>query len=457
MKTIFIPIFFGHVARNILRTTVLENLLSSGSRVVIFFPRLKEKFYRQEFSHSNLILEPVEFRTDNKRALKMNNLSYLFLNSKTNFIKQKMAAKNLLKYYSKAVLIIFLSSFKIFKKAYYKKYLKVMTDNFFATYFEKYKPDLVFCPHTYGKEDMAMLREAKKRKIKSVAVVNSWDNLSTRGIMRILPDKMIVHNDYMKSEALKWSTMKEKDIKVAGMPHFDYYVNYQPDSKKEFCQKTGLNPDKRFLLFCPPVNSLHWSWKNLLNDLKSEILDGSLPRDLQILVRFAPTDDEDMSQYDLNDPIVKYDKPGKYFNPGAANDWGEGRKDWEFTQEDMRHFANSLYYAELMLNYGSTLNIDGAAFDLPLINIVFDDRTEKGRKFVEWLFIKTHNSKLFSTGGTKLVYNRQELIKAINQYLEDPFLNKAGRKRMIEQQYGPDFDGRAGERMTNFVIQQLNA
>ena len=442
------------MARNILRTSVLGNILAAGHRVVVFYPKIKAKFYAEEFKQENLILEPVDFHTDNKDALKINNKSYLFLDSKTNFIKQKMSAKNPFKYLLKSIAIRILSIIPCARKKYYKKYFQVMSDNFFGPYFEKYKPDLVFCPHIYGKENMAMLREAKKRQVKSVAVVNSWDNLSTRGIMRILPDKLVVHNNYVKSEALKWSNMKNKDIEVVGMPHFDYYVNYQPDSKEDFCKKVGLDPSKKFLLFCPPVNSLKWSWQNLIKDLKNEIINGQLPKDMQILVRFAPTDDEDMTQYNLNDPVVKYDKPGNYFNPGAANDWGVGRKDWEFTKDDMRHFANSLYYAEVMMNYGSTLNIDGAAFDLPLINIVFDDRPAKGRKFVEWIYIKTHNAKLFSTGGTKLSYNFDELIKTINLYIQNPETDKAGRQAMIKQQYG-QFDGRAGERMAKFVNKEV--
>lgn len=454
MKTIFIPIFFGHVARNILRTDVLPELLRQA-RVVVFMPLSKAELYRREFRHPNLILEAVNFHTNNQWADFFNKTSFLFVDSATNFIKQSMAAKKRrFKLLVKFGLIRFLSGSKPLMRIYHCFFSLLMRDNFFGPYFEKYKPDLVFCPHIFGKEDLAVLREAKRRGVKTVAVVNSWDNLSTRGMMRQIPDKLIVHNDYVKEEALRWSELQEKSVSVAGMPHFDYYLNYRPSAKEVFCESVGLDAKKRFLLFCPPVNSLKWSWQKLAADLKNQIITGGLPDDLRILVRFAPTDDEDMSKYDLNDAIIKYDKPGHYFNPEANGDVMPERKDWEFTKADMEHFADSLYYCSMLINYGSTLNIDGAAFDKPLINAVFDDRPEKGREFVEWVYVKDHNKKLFSTNGASLVYDFKELLKEIKEYLKNPAFKSDGRRAMIKQQCW-QFDGLAGQRMAAQVLANL--
>ena len=71
-------------------------------------------------------------------------------------------------------------------------------------------------------------------------------------------------------------------------------------------------------------------------------------------------------------------------------------------------------------------------------------------------YFKTeHYKKAVATGGIKLVGSGEELIEWINKYLENPSLDKEGRKRLVWEQC-PFKDGKSGERIANFILNQMN-
>ena len=52
-KRILIPIFHGHIARNILRTEVLSELIKRAN-VVLIVPAFKKDLYKKEFGNENV-------------------------------------------------------------------------------------------------------------------------------------------------------------------------------------------------------------------------------------------------------------------------------------------------------------------------------------------------------------------------------------------------------------------
>jgi hypothetical protein len=54
----------------------------------------------------------------------------------------------------------------------------------------------------------------------------------------------------------------------------------------------------------------------------------------------------------------------------------------------------------------------------------------------------------------KVAGSLQELINGVNAYLENPDLDKAGRKRIRDEQCWR-LDGKSGERIASFVLEYL--
>ena len=110
----------------------------------------------------------------------------------------------------------------------------------------------------------------------------------------------------------------------------------------------------------------------------------------------------------------------------------------DVSKEDMTHLATLLASADILITPNSTLSIDAACFDLPIINLAVDKQFARAFKF-------THYSKLLTNKGVWVVESEKELLECVDQYLKNPALHCEGRKKIVKQQLGNYF-GNAGVR-----------
>lgn len=109
------------------------------------------------------------------------------------------------------------------------------------------------------------------------------------------------------------------------------------------------------------------------------------------------------------------------------------------------------------MNIFSTLNIEAAIMNVPIVNIVFEgksQRKERARQSIEIDLNEVHNQRVIATGALKMCYNPEELITSINDYLNNPSLNKEQRKVLVEQEAGP-FKGTAGKEVAGIIMRLL--
>ena len=319
-----------------------------------------------------------------------------------------------------------------------------MYDDVLEIFFRKYNPSLVFCPHVLAKFDIHFLKTSKRLGVKNIAMVNSWDSLTSRGLIRVFPDYLIVHNELIKDEAILLNGYPERNISIVGMPHFDYYVNDQRSSRADFYNKVKIPLNKEIILFCPAgsrMNDTEWQVINMLDDA---IKVGKINFPAHILVRQPPNADMIMGDLKESENIT-FDRASLRFDTGDPNDW-------EWTREDMIHLADSLYHSRIVLNYASTMTIDAIALDKPLINIVFDgwEKKEKKDSFSWFYHNRTHYKKAFATGGIRDVYSMDELVSAMNSYFLKPSIDADGRSRLVAQQCWK-LDGKGGKRVSDLM------
>jgi len=73
--------------------------------------------------------------------------------------------------------------------------------------------------------------------------VFSWDNLSTKGIMQIIPDRVWVWNDVQRWELEELHDAPAARISVLGAWRFDEFRALSPSQNRdEFCRSRGLDP-----------------------------------------------------------------------------------------------------------------------------------------------------------------------------------------------------------------------
>jgi hypothetical protein len=457
-KAIFIPVQNRQQARNILRTDIITTLdAGKGVRIVIFMPDFKLDEYKKEFSgsFSNVVFEGVKDlpKFDSSLDKFFNRLSLSYIDTPTlRFMRRKwilLEGGKRLRYIGSMFLLLLLGNVRIFRDVSRLLDFYLVNEPHFGEYFDKYKPALVFSPNTVSRIDSGFLRQAKKRKIKTIGMINAWDNITLgKYPFRILPDKLIAYNDIIKKEAIKYLNMKEKNIYVSGWPHFDHYVNSGRILRDEYYRKLNINPSKKIILFASNGRDGVTEWQ-VLAMLDSAIKKGDLPSDVAIVVRHHPSHDMIRGDAEYSENVV-FDNSKTSFK--------KERSYSEILTDDMNHLADSLFHSALIISTCSTMSIDASVFDKPIVNIAFDGwETKPFHQSIARAYTPhhMHYQPILKTGGVKIAYSFPEMVLLINRYLENQSLESEGRKRIVEEQCYK-LDGKSGQRIGSYILDNLS-
>jgi hypothetical protein len=314
----------------------------------------------------------------------------------------------------------------------------------FGALFEEFAPSLVFSTDMKDTLDAQLLLEAKRRGIPTVGMVRSWDYLTGKGVVRVVPEHIVAHNEIIKTEALQFLDVSGEAISVIGIPHYDPYVNETRSTREAFSVRAGLDPNRPFIFLAPWGDKFSDTDADVLSLLCQAFADGRLPRELQVLVRVPPSDTLKASErVPCKNIVVEF--PGKRFGERHV-------KANEMTYEHLLHLADSLYFSSLVVSSASTIAIDGAAFDKPVVLTAFDGNREKPYyQSVKQYFDFNHMQNLTATGGVWVAGSPASFIDAIVGYLADSARDREERVRLVREQC-MTVDGRASERLAELLL-----
>jgi len=118
-------------------------------------------------------------------------------------------------------------------------------------YVETLRPDvLALCDHGYvGSLHSAYAQVAKELGIPVAICVATWDNLTSRQRIRMVPEVLVVWNQRQLQEAVELHGMPAERVAVTGAPNFDDLFSWKPRSRSEFLARVGLDPARPVLLW----------------------------------------------------------------------------------------------------------------------------------------------------------------------------------------------------------------
>lgn len=114
------------------------------------------------------------------------------------------------------------------------------------------KPDVVLVSPLVdlGSDQVDVMKAAVAQGLPTGLAVHSWDNLTTKGLVRIQPDRLFVWNDGQREEAVTMHGVAADQIVVTGAMVYDQWFDRAPStSREEFCAKVGLRPDQPYFLY----------------------------------------------------------------------------------------------------------------------------------------------------------------------------------------------------------------
>lgn len=457
-KTILMPIYHGRVAKSIFHTDIYKSLADDkGVRLIVAIPALKQDFYEKNFSAANVVFEPLDLKPDTKFGRSLNRAAFNLLPTSTVRGKQKLYYHR----YGKFFKYLFLSAAnRILGPLKPVRALIRFLDGFVpldpgvVSILEKYRPDMVLLPDVVFLPDPIFARAAKRLGIYTVAMARSWDNLTSKGVVQAMPDKLVVYSNRMVEEAVKVVGMKKENVFMAGPPQFDPHFKPAKLSRESFLKGLGIDPSKKIILCAPFFDRYTGSAVALINGLVKAIEDGSLPKDVHLLVRYRP-----------GTPLMKDGTLAESVRytitvPSLASFDGAGRfsplEDFEWSAKDVDLLVDSLRFSDVVINTVSTLSVDAMVFDKPVINLRFDAEPDCPPQHSVNVMLPEHDhyKAIEASGGVRLVSSMNELIDSINAYLKDPTIDAEGRERLRQEQI-VFMDGQSGRRIADFIKGEL--
>ena len=115
------------------------------------------------------------------------------------------------------------------------------------------QPDVVLFTPLIGvvaSPQLDCLQSARALGYPTALCVWSWDHLSSKAILRTIPDRVFVWNDTQREEAITLHAVPPDRIVVTGAQCFDQWFERRPSMDRDaFCRKVGLPTDRPYLLY----------------------------------------------------------------------------------------------------------------------------------------------------------------------------------------------------------------
>ncbi len=94
-----------------------------------------------------------------------------------------------------------------------------------------------------GSHQADYVKSAQALGVPVVFPVFSWDNLSTKGVIHVQPDRVLVWNEWQRTEAIEMHHVPAERVTVTGAPRFDPFFAMRPKMTRErFCRKLRFDP-----------------------------------------------------------------------------------------------------------------------------------------------------------------------------------------------------------------------
>lgn len=454
-KKILITVLQSFITKNILNTEVLTILKSQPDlEVVLAVPKVKLDFFKQIYSDSRLMVVGVDtdslgqdFRVKffSRLFFALQESHYLYYKKRERLDKNRTLI-GYLKYYKEVCLTKCLERLTWLFPVWRWFFLRLVHPMAINNLFNDYQPDIVFSTDIFSEADVLFAAEARRRGLPLIGMVRSWDNCHSKGILRVLPDEMIVNNDALKEAAVNIHKMDPRRIFVGGLPQFDHFVNEPRTPREQFFGALGLDSSKKLVVFAPAgmiLSDTDWQIGEILDQA---INNGGISQPVQVLIRNHPHHPADFTKLAATKNFV-IENPGQTFN--------QNPKETEITKQDSVHLADTVYYADVFIYVATTLGLDALVFNKPQIIIDFDGREIKDYYHsVRRYHDEDHMKIMIACGGVRVAWSAEEMIKSINDYLNDPTLDQMGRDKMtIQQLY--KLDGQSGRRIGEFILGKL--
>jgi hypothetical protein len=209
-----------------------------------------------------------------------------------------------------------------------------------------------------GSDQVDYIREAARLGVPSALCVASWDNLTNKGVMRVVPDRVFLWNEAQKQEAVTLHGARPEQVVVTGAQLFDDWFGWKPATDREaFTARVGLRGGRPIILYlgssffiAPKEAEFAGRWVAALRGCGDSLL-----ADADILVRPHPNN---RVQW-LGSPLSSAE--GVAIWPPVDAD--------PFSPEFKNDFFDSMWHAGVVVAINTSAEIEAAILGRPICTV----------------------------------------------------------------------------------------
>jgi hypothetical protein len=231
-----------------------------------------------------------------------------------------------------------------------------------TAYVERVRPDVLAVADPGGIRSVysVYVAAAKRAGVPVASCVASWDNLTTRQLLRAVPDALLVWNDRQVDEAVAIHGVPRERVVTTGAPHFDDWFAWTPRPRDAFLERVGLDPARPFVLWAggalfeyeSPRTEAEYA-QEWLEALRAE----PELREVGVLFRPHPSRLESWQAVDLER------------GPQAAV-WPRGGMTFPIDDEAKADYYDSIYHAAAVVGLNSSAMIEATIVGRPVLSVV---------------------------------------------------------------------------------------
>jgi hypothetical protein len=455
---VFISAPHGGAVGNVLRAGLVPRLLSApeAPEIVLLSPLVKDPAFLREFEHPRVHFEELPAHRPaglEARLLALVQAAYIDsgVTESVKIRRQEATANKTIRWIrAKRLLAAGLAPSIVTTARRYELIDRLVSHPWAERLFDRYRPSLLVSssPGLIFSE-VPLLRTAVRRGVRSLAVDPSWDNFTNKLLPVRRVNRLIVWNELMKEQAIALHGYEPGEVRVAGAPQWDRYFRSETSSREAFFARIGADPSRRLVTLTTTPRELYPHHDYVLGVMIRALEAGVWGVPAQILVRLHPRDAIEAYQQFQGMANVIIEKP---FRPTVKA--GDGLA-IDITSENQAHLADTLRHSDVIVNVASTIAVEAAIFDTPVVNIAFD-----GEGASEWVrsarryYRFTHYVNVTRHGAVRVAEQPEQLVEYIGRYLADPTMDAQGRRRVALEQC-QFMDGGAAERVSTCVADEL--
>lgn len=311
-------------------------------------------------------------------------------------------------------------------------------------------PGAVLAMYPFLEGQMVAIAAAKRLGIPVLAFITSWDNITTKARMIYRYDGYIVWSEQMKKELHQFYPQSRTcPVTVAGAPQYDVFKQARYQMPREtFLSIYDLDPAKPVILYCLGSPNMIREDYGALQFVERVAQHETLSK-AQVIIRAHPGH----SERGLTELEKVRDRFPQVVIQGPHRHW---RKFPFQGEEAITEWVNTVSHADVVINLSSTMSVDAAILDRPIVNLDFDPEPggPNQQMVKEVNRVWNHFSPIAQSGGIWLVSDVDELVTATATYLKSPELHREERRWIVELVCG-EVDGFAGKRMAEAVVQLI--